>query len=69
MQETLDRLMRSSGITTIMIAHRLSTVRDMDVILVVDEGKIDSFGTHDQLMKKKGLYYNLAKAAAGKPPQ
>jgi ATP-binding cassette subfamily B (MDR/TAP) protein 1 len=65
-QDTLDRLMKSSGITTIMIAHRLSTVRDMNVIIIVDEGKIDSFGTHDQLMKKKGLYFNLVRAAAGK---
>ena len=64
-QETLDRLMRRSGITTIMIAHRLSTVRDMNLIIIMDEGKIDSLGTHEQLMKKKGLYYNLVQAAAG----
>ncbi|MBD62283.1 hypothetical protein CL645_05495 [bacterium] len=47
------------GRTGIIIAHRLSTVRQADEILVVDQGKIKERGTHDQLMKKKGQYYYL----------
>jgi len=45
--------------TTIAIAHRLSTLRGADKILVVDNGKIVESGTHQQLMEKKGLYYKL----------
>ena len=48
-----------AGRTSIMIAHRLSTVRDADVILVVSDGKIVEQGTHSSLMKRKGHYYNL----------
>ena len=48
-----------AGRTSIMIAHRLSTVRDADVILVVSDGKIVEQGTHSSLMKLKGHYYNL----------
>lgn len=47
------------GRTSFMIAHRLSTVVDADVILVVHEGVIIERGTHAELMKKKGYYYNL----------
>jgi ATP-binding cassette subfamily B protein len=42
-----------------MIAHRLSTVVDADVILVVQDGKIVERGTHPELMRKKGYYYEL----------
>lgn len=48
-----------AGRTSIMIAHRLSTVRDADVILVVSDGKIVEQGTHSSLMKRKGHYHNL----------
>lgn len=48
-----------SGRTSIMIAHRLSTVRNADVILVVSDGKIVEQGNHTSLMKQKGHYYNL----------
>lgn len=47
------------GRTTFMIAHRLSTVRQCDLILVVKEGKIIEKGTHKELISKKGHYYNL----------
>ena len=47
------------GRTSFMIAHRLSTVVDADVILVVHEGKIIERGTHRELMAKKGYYWNL----------
>ena len=47
------------GRTAIIIAHRLSTVRQADEILVIDQGKIKERGTHEQLMKLKGRYYYL----------
>ena len=45
--------------TTFIIAHRLSTIKDADVIYVIDQGKIVERGTHSELMKKKGSYWNL----------
>ena len=45
--------------TVIMIAHRLRTVVDADQIIVLDNGKLVECGTHDELMKKKGLYHKL----------
>ncbi|MDO9033638.1 MAG: ABC transporter ATP-binding protein [Methanoregula sp.] len=47
------------GVTSFSIAHRLSTIRDSDKILVVDDGAIVEQGNHDELMAKRGLYYNL----------
>ena len=47
------------GRTTIMIAHRLSTVKNCNAIIVMDKGRIVEFGTHQQLMEHKGYYYNL----------
>lgn len=45
--------------TTIIIAHRISTIQNADLIVVLDEGKILESGTHDQLVKNKGLYYDM----------
>ena len=56
-QEGMDRLM--SGRTTFVIAHRLSTVRNSDCIMVLEQGRIIERGTHDQLMEEKGRYYQL----------
>lgn len=56
-QEAIEKLM--NGRTSFVIAHRLSTVRSADVILVVDGGKIVEQGTHEQLLKKHGVYYDL----------
>ncbi|HET6269843.1 MAG TPA: ABC transporter ATP-binding protein, partial [Arthrobacter sp.] len=47
------------GRTSFVIAHRLSTVRDADLILVMDHGRIVEHGTHQQLMAKGGLYLKL----------
>ena len=47
------------GKTVIMIAHRLRTVVDADQILVLDNGKLVEYGTHEKLMKKNGLYHKL----------
>jgi len=49
----------SKGITTIIIAHRLSTIRRCDRIYITEKGRITESGTHDELMKLRGYYYNL----------
>lgn len=56
-QEGMDRLMK--GRTTFVIAHRLSTVRNSDCIMVLEQGEIIERGTHDQLIEEKGRYYQL----------
>lgn len=48
--------------TSIVIAHRLSTIRDADIIVVMDRGETVESGSHDELIKKRGKYYNLYKA-------
>lgn len=56
-QKGMDALMH--GRTTFVIAHRLSTVRNSDLIIVLDNGHIVEKGNHDELIKQKGLYYQL----------
>ena len=56
-QGGMDQLMK--GRTVFVIAHRLSTVRNSDAIMVLDHGKIIERGTHDQLIEQKGVYYQL----------
>jgi len=58
-QMALEHLMK--GRTTIVIAHRLATIRDADKIIVLDNGKLIDSGTHKQLVKKGGRYAELAK--------
>ncbi|KAL0483122.1 hypothetical protein AKO1_015108 [Acrasis kona] len=49
------------GKTSIVIAHRLSTVQECDVIIAMRSGKVIERGTHEELIEKKGMYYKLAK--------
>jgi len=56
-QEGIKRLIK--GRTTIIIAHRFSTVREADNIIVLDEGRVVEEGNHNELMRKRGLYYEL----------
>ena len=62
-QQGMDGLMY--GRTTFVIAHRLSTVRNADCIMVLEQGRIIERGSHDELMEKKGRYYQLY---TGNPP-
>lgn len=56
-QDGMDKLMH--GRTTFVIAHRLSTVRNSDCIMVLEQGRIIERGSHDELIEKKGKYYQL----------
>ena len=56
-QDAMQLVMKNR--TSIVIAHRLSTIRDSDVIIVMDQGRIVESGNHDELLAKKGRYYDL----------
>ena len=56
-QDALKKLMKER--TSIIIAHRLSTIQNVDRIIVLHNGEIREFGTHNELLDKKGLYYDL----------
>ena len=56
-QKGMDQLMR--GRTSFVIAHRLQTIQNADVILVIDNGKIIERGKHEDLIENKGIYYSL----------
>ena len=59
-RETMDQL--QGKFTMLVIAHRLSTIQDADRILVLEKGKLTETGTHEELSRKKGEYYNLIEA-------
>jgi ATP-binding cassette subfamily B protein len=63
-QDGMDKLME--GRTTFVIAHRLSTVRNSDVICVLEQGRIVEMGNHEELLKLRGRYYQLY---TGKRPE
>ena len=54
-QETLDQV--SSSRTTIIVSHRLSTIKNTDVIAFMEHGTVTELGTHEELMAKEGAYY------------
>lgn len=63
--QTEQRIMenlKARGITLIIVAHRLSTIRDCDEIIVLDGGRVCQRGTHGELMDVPGLYRNLVKS-------
>ncbi|MEG2849910.1 MAG: hypothetical protein RR880_06735, partial [Bacteroidales bacterium] len=61
-ENNVMKAIKSSRITLVIVAHRLSTIRDCDEIIVMDKGKIAERGTHESLMAYQGVYYELMKS-------
>jgi len=62
-ERRIDEALRRRGITCLVIAHRLSTVRDCDQIVVLDAGRVVQRGTHDELMQRGGTYVELVQSS------
>ena len=66
-QRALSKLLQ--GRTSFVIAHRLSTIRRADQVLVINEGRIVERGTHEELLARRGLYYDLYTSQFRRRPQ
>ncbi|CAF0803419.1 unnamed protein product [Adineta steineri] len=66
-QDALDKA--KEGRTTIVIAHRLSTIRNADLIIALENGQVKESGTHNELMRRRGLYYELVTTQTEKVPE
>ncbi|KAG8177033.1 hypothetical protein JTE90_024080 [Oedothorax gibbosus] len=66
-QAALDEA--SQGRTTVTVAHRLSTIRTADRIVFLSQGNVKEVGTHDELMEKEGIYFNLVKTQTKSPEE
>ena len=66
-QKAIDTLIK--GRTTFVVAHRLSTIRNANKIVVMDKGKIVEIGTYNELIEKKGKFYELKKLSEVSAPQ
>ncbi|MBL8952789.1 MAG: ABC transporter ATP-binding protein, partial [Myxococcaceae bacterium] len=62
-QAAIDEILRASGRTAVVVAHRLSTVQNADVICVLEGGRVVERGTHTQLLQANGTYARLVLAA------
>ncbi|HEY0170307.1 MAG TPA: peptidase domain-containing ABC transporter, partial [Pyrinomonadaceae bacterium] len=67
-EAAVDRNLSGLACTRVVVAHRLSTVRNADQIIVLDEGAVAERGTHDELMSAEGLYAGLVRTQAGTAP-
>jgi ATP-binding cassette subfamily B (MDR/TAP) protein 1 len=65
----LDKLLESSDMTTIVVAHRLSTIKNADVIAVIEEGRVVEQGSHSELLARNGKYKQLVEAQSEAPTE
>lgn len=69
MQACLDSVVAERKHTTIVVAHRLSTIRNADAIFVLNHGEIVEVGTHAELIERQGLYHGLVEAQSASPDE